>query len=284
MTGSQFFTSYSGLDPSTCKSNKYCGFGPGKPNVPDINKEIAFMKQFFAGNTPSFMHFLRPVTMTANGISITLFVTPEVLSVGNDEDYMRFPLSPLAGKFIGDKFDMSLPTKGIVDALYRAADVKLAARGLVADATIAKDGMHQEGAGFSWHHNEIIDGQLQAANKFDDHQIHLFAGHKKEPIISTYAAQNPGKLDFYGLYGANGVAIQRNPAHGWTYADYSHGLRLVHKSVILEENGSSETKHYWDMLRQAKYAAVINPGGGAFEAWKCYASGSWIDRFNSEFP
>jgi len=150
------------------------------------------MKQFFAGNSPILHRVLRPVVLSGTGVKLTVWATPEYLSIGSTDDYFRFPLSPLAGRFIGDRYDLSLPTRTIVNAITKQADVKVWAYGLVTNpATADKDMRLMKGGGFYWFHNEQIDGELVKQGKYDDDEFHLLGGPRKEPVISKYAAEHP---------------------------------------------------------------------------------------------
>jgi hypothetical protein len=70
----------------------------------------------------------------------------------------------------------------------------------------------------------------------------LAAGHKKDVVISPQLEQAGGrdKLAFYGFFRADGTPWQGGPngiaslAHEPTYADYSHGVRLVHPLMTVD--------------------------------------------------
>jgi len=68
----------------------------------------------------------------------------------------------------------------------------------------------------------------------------LIGGHKKDVIISNSIVSNlklavPKPVVIYGWHQLNGTPIQPlYNGHGETYADYSHGIRLVQDSVSLD--------------------------------------------------
>jgi hypothetical protein len=69
----------------------------------------------------------------------------------------------------------------------------------------------------------------------------LLAGHKKDVVISlaVQAPQNE-KVAIYGWHQLNGDPIQgpgiQASAHGITYRDYAHGIRLVSRIMHKGEN------------------------------------------------
>jgi hypothetical protein len=66
------------------------------------------------------------------------------------------------------------------------------------------------------------------------------AGHKKDVIISNAITTNlkpavPKPVVIYGWHEPGGVPIQPlYNGHAETYADYSHGIRLVQRAVLLD--------------------------------------------------
>ena len=64
----------------------------------------------------------------------------------------------------------------------------------------------------------------------------LTAGHKREVVISNriYNQPPPGRVVIYGWHQLNGTPIQPlYSGHAETYADYSHGIRLVQDSITV---------------------------------------------------
>ena len=50
---------------------------------------------------------------------------PDYLALGSNEDFVQIPMNPLTAQRIADQTGTSLPTKKIVDDVYRQAEVKL---------------------------------------------------------------------------------------------------------------------------------------------------------------
>ncbi|PJF38010.1 MAG: hypothetical protein CUN55_19180, partial [Phototrophicales bacterium] len=59
-----------------------------------IERDRAIEREIRAGNVPSFLRDLRPVTLTNNdgSIEITVCVTPDYLAIGSDRDFIRVPM------------------------------------------------------------------------------------------------------------------------------------------------------------------------------------------------
>lgn len=58
-------------------------------------------------------------------IRATYFVTPDYLSPGADDNWARVPPTPMTAQRLADSFSCFLPTRKMVDDVYRAAMVKL---------------------------------------------------------------------------------------------------------------------------------------------------------------
>ena len=84
-------------------------------------REAAVVAEVRRGNVPDFWrHF---VEVKLEGAS--LFVAPDYLAMGSDTDYFLAPLSPASAQALADDLGCVLPTRKMVDAIYRAAPLKL---------------------------------------------------------------------------------------------------------------------------------------------------------------
>lgn len=200
-------------------------------------RDSAVVAEIFSGNIPSFLLKFQPVhtsifdSATAQTIHAVLFVSPDYLSVGNDADWVRMPVTPGAAQKIADSFHCFLPTRKLVNDIYRHASVKLEPIPLFAfrDSTPT---MH--------HHHLMVEGQRRQ-------QPGLIAGIKKDLVISSRVAkdQRPNRVAIYGWHRLDGVPIQPlYTGHVSWYVDYSHGVRLVYEK--LKVNG--RWMHYTDVL------------------------------------
>jgi len=182
------------------------------------------VKEILSGNIPSFLLKFSRINVSildsASGKMITAhyFVAPDYLSIGSDHDWARVPLTPMAAQKIADRFGCFLPTRKMVDDIYRQAVVKLEPVPMYAfrDSSITM-----------WQHHLIIEGQrLQ--------QKGLIAGIKKDVVLSGGVSRypKPGHEAIYGWHKLDGKAIQ--PLYighiNW-WVDYSHGIRLVYHTI-----------------------------------------------------
>ena len=106
-----------------------------------------------------------------------------------------------------------------------------------------------------WEHNTRLKGQrketLKQASLGD-----LVAGHKKDVIISNKIYEKSSKpVVIYGWHYQNGTPIQPVYAgHSETYADYSHGIRLVQDSVLVNNKVHLITKVLQDIQKSSLFS------------------------------
>lgn len=231
----------------------------GNPDYPRQNgvtgsaRERAILEEVDRGNVPEFLsHFKRVVLHDKKGNTIELDVMPDYFSLGNNQDFVRMPMTPHTAKAVGDKFGLVLPTEKVADAIYRNADIKLHATGLVNSRS---DTAFMSGNGYYLRHDQLIRRQLGDENG----QSQLVAGHKKDLILSKFALNHPDRLDFYGFFDGNGRPIQGSGGgpHESTYADYSHGARFISQNVIV--NG--RPMRYDDVLKNPELCGLLTNEG-----------------------
>lgn len=199
-------------------------------------REQAVFREITSGNVPEFLRRLCPIQVTntiENQTNIaTFYVTPDYLAVGSDADYVLMPISPSLAQKIADELNGSLPTRRMVDLIYKAAEVKLK------PAPIAPSAAMITVAVFS-NHNAIV--RQQRAEQLSMHPLGaLVAGHKKDLVLTPRLAQAPGKVAIYGWHRTNGEPIQPlYLGHTNTWVDYSQCARLVSQKMVV--NGKATT-------------------------------------------
>ncbi len=192
--------------------------------------------QVTSGNVPDFLRQLIPMTSTATlgGTSriARWYVTPEYVAIGSNDDYFLMPMTPLLAQRIADAVGCTLPTRKMVDAIYAAASVKVAPIPIPPSGAMITVPIFKQ-------HNDTL--RTQRAPLLDAHPLgELVAGHKKDVIISNAITTNlkpavPKPVVIYGWHQLNGIPIQPlYNGHEQTYVDYSHGIRLVQRVVILD--------------------------------------------------
>ncbi len=181
-------------------------------------------REILAGNLPSFLRKFVRITISlrdiVSGKSINAFyyVAPDYLSLGTDDDWARIPLTPMAAQIIADSFHCFLPTRKMVNDIYEQAVVKLAPVPMYAfrDSSVTM-----------WQHHLIIEGQKKGRRG-------LIAGIKKDVVLSGKVSRDarPNREAIYGWHKPGGKPIQPlYTGHINWWVDYSHGIRLVYRTI-----------------------------------------------------
>lgn len=216
------------------------------------------VQEILAGNIPSFLKKFVPVVSeirdSAGVIHRAIFyVSPDYLSIGTDNDWARIPLTPMAAQKIADHFNCFLPTRKMVDLIYKKATVKLEPVPMYAfrDSSITM-----------WHHHLIIEG-LRKGKKG------LIAGIKKDVVISGKISRDtkPDREAIYGWHQLNGQPIQPlYTGHINSWVDYSHGIRLIYRKIKVD----GRVMDYTDILKHPLYQKLL-------------CDESWCDFFRYEY-
>lgn len=199
-------------------------------------REDSLFRYIMTGNVPRFMRTLVPVTSSAiiggTLTSVRYYVTPEYLAVGSDESYFLTPMTPLLAQRIADSLKCILPTRKMVNDIYSAAPLQLAPAPIPPSAEMITVPV------FVRHDSLVWSQRGPQIASFP--QGTLVGGTKKDVVVSNkiryeVKAGVPKPVVIYGWHQLNGVAIQPlYNGHGETYADYSHGIRLVQDAVQLD--------------------------------------------------
>ena len=241
-TGSQFAQSVMGVDRH--------------------ERERAILDQLLAGNIPGFLRKLAPVRFsqrleTGATVVATVFVTPEYLAIGSDRDFLRIPMNLHSARAVADRFNFVLPTRKIVDAIYSESARRLTPQPLPAGPQMTSTRYYQT-------HNELIDEQSEERGIREGG---LIAGHKKDVVLTNLLAKRPTQIAIYGWHRGIGAPIQPlSTVHGAGYADYSHGIRLVSRTMIV----GKERRSIFDVLQDPMLANVLSDEGSlnpVLQAW-----------------
>ena len=213
-------------------------------------RQKAAVKEILKGNVPSFMHLLRPITLSAQlpsgeEASAVVWVTPDYVAIGSDEDFLRMPLTLPSAEIVAAAFGCVLPTTRIVDAVWEQADIHLVPNPL-------PPGPRMRSSEYYLRHRDLIEAQRgHLPPKM------LIAGHKKD-VVLTERLRRKGRIAIYGWHRRNGNPIQPlSTVHGARYADYSHGLRLVSNEVLV--NG--QPRSIFDILQDPTLAPLLSSEG-----------------------
>jgi hypothetical protein len=158
-------------------------------------------------------------------IRATIFVTPDYLAIGSDQDFLRIPMDLHTAAVIAGHFGFVLPTRKMVDAIYENSPRRF-------QPVPMMPGPEMRSTAYYLIHNQTIEHQrLVLGISLGT----LVAGHKKDLVVSNVLAGNPGRMAIYGWHRYRGDPIQPlSTAHGTHYADYSHGIRLVSDIVLID--------------------------------------------------
>jgi len=205
------------------------------------------------GDLPQHLRRLAPVTLNGRSVegqpvAITFCVMPDYLAVGSDADALLVPMGLPTALDVATRFGLVLPTPRMVDAIYEAATVKLVPEPLPAGAQMRT-------TAYVVQHDQLITRQRAARHASQDA---LAAGHKKDLVLTDRLLQVPGRVAIYGWHRASGQPIQPlSTVHGAGYADYSHGVRLVSRTVYV--NGTERSID--EVLSDPELSAVLADEG-----------------------
>jgi len=86
----------------------------------------------------------------------------------------------------------------------------------------------------------------------------LVAGDKKDVVITNLLSRRMGKIAIYGWHRGPGHPIQPlSTVHGANYADYSHGIRLVSGTALID----GKPRSIYDILRDPSAASIVSDEG-----------------------
>lgn len=218
-------------------------------------RETEIYNQILSGNVPDFIRNLVPVNASVSGNTVTYYIIPEYLALGSNEDYFLIPMTPLLAQRIANAINCVLPTKRMVDQIYTASGLKLRPQPIPPTAQMTTIPVFKD------HNDSVKSLRLPVLNQYPFGT--LVGGTKKDVIISNriYTNLNPNTpkpVVIYGWHQLNGSPIQPvYNGHGETYADYSHGIRLVLDSFVVNSN----YKKYTSLLADPVLSVVISDEG-----------------------
>ena len=184
-------------------------------------REAIVWRQVEAGNVPAFLGQVVPVqveaTVQGRRRTATFWCAPDYFGLGHDDDWFRMPVTSQLAQRIADRCGCVLPTRAMVDAIWRQAPVKLTPHPF--------DPKQHDilSAALFYEHHLRIEAALTARPR-----DLLVAGIKKDVVSSAWIAAWPGRVVIYGWHRPDGSPIQPlSKVHTDAHVDYSHGLRLV---------------------------------------------------------
>ncbi len=218
-----------------------------------LDREAAIETQILQGNLPDFLRSLQGISVTATDSAGTLhtatyFVTPDYLAVGTNDDFFRLPMRPQTAQHIAAAASAALITVKMSDDIFAQADLKLPPRPLTID---------REKAATFYQHHQIIEEQRQARPLG-----RLTAGVKKDIVLTNRLTERERRVAIYGWHYPEGKPIQPlYLGHSDAHVDYSHGIRLVSRRMIVD----GAPRDYLEILRDPELSRLVS-GEGQMEA------------------
>jgi hypothetical protein len=196
-------------------------------------REDSIFNNVIRGNVPDFLRNLIAVSDTINisstPIIVTYYVIPDYMALGCDSDYFLCPMTPLLAQRVADYIGCSLPTRKMVNDIWQNATVKMAPQPISPSAQMTTVPVFADHDSMVWN---------QRSTFINAHPLgELVAGDKKDVILSNhiYGNPSPGRVVIYGWHYQNGSPIQPlYYGHEETYADYSHGIRMVQNEILVD--------------------------------------------------
>jgi hypothetical protein len=217
------------------------------------DRETAIRDALLGGNVPPSLRAAVPIELIGRFIDgvvtrVTLCVLPDYLAVGTARDSLLVPMGLDTALAVADAFGFVLPTRKMVDAIYRQAAVRLAPQPL-------PPGEQMRSTDYYVRHNQLVQAQRAAAAA---QPAVLAAGHKKDLVISRQLWSTPGRVAIYGWHRGEKSPIQPlSTVHGARYADYSHGVRLISTTAFVDGKPTS----IFDLMRDERFASVLSDEG-----------------------
>ncbi len=214
-------------------------------------RQAAAVEELLAGNVPEFLRDLVPVTLShTDGAGTTreatIWVMPDYLSVGADDDFLYLPLTMPSATTVAREWGFVLPTCKMVDAIYAQAAFQFSPIPM-------EPGPRMRSSVYYLEHQRRIDEQRPGMPL-----AALVSGHKKDVVLSGRLTDRDDRIAIYGWHWSEGDPIQPlSTVHGYRYADYSHGVRLVWEMTWID----GQLREILDVLEDPTLAPILTYEG-----------------------
>jgi len=236
-------------------------------NMPDKigfsqDREDAIYEQIANGNVPNFMRLFVPVQISGAGLTATIFVAPDYLCIGSDDDFIRVRLAPKTIQRVAKLTNCSLVTRKIVNTIWKASTIKIKPEPMTPEQGYPRD------SSMMWTCRwPIIDNRIkrQFVKQLGELGF-LVAGHLKDVVITKEfdVVDKNGSFTrrgryvaIYGWHELDGDPIQdlNYYTHEFTYKDYSHGARIITQHMVLSTGEITTVK---DMLTDPNRCGLLS--------------------------
>lgn len=253
-------------------------------------REEEVYNQLRSGNIPPHLRDLKNVQVEMkdeNGQNITgtIRVMPDYIAIGDEKDNVRVPMTPATAQLLANQWGCSMPTTKMVDQIYRQAKQN----GITLKPHPKPPGAIMMTTDYFEQHDKAVDAQLMgfaAGNPSIMEGNPLITGDKKD-IVLPYHGEGGRNVIIYGWYDyRTGKPIQgySGGAHENTYADYSHGVRMVAGNMVVRyPDGRTETRSVDSVMSDPKLYPLISQARIA-DSRNAYPDNAWTRNFDRSPP
>ncbi|MCX6152190.1 MAG: T9SS type A sorting domain-containing protein [Ignavibacteriales bacterium] len=230
-------------------------------NMSFDDRETEIFNEISKGNIPDFLRILRTNRSSFNDVNGALHkcyyqVMPDYLAIGSNDDFCRVPMGPKTAQKLATLFGATMPTPKLVDDIYLNADLKLT------PVSYLPVGNANELVTKFIEHNQAIEQQRISSGK----PLGVVVGGIKKDVVISNKIVDPAKPNhvvIYGWHKLDGTPIQPvYNGHIDSYVDYSHGIRLLSKEIIIDSLLTTVS----DVLRDSvKYKILSNESGQMYQ-------------------
>ncbi len=219
----------------------------------DDEREMRIREELLAGNIPQFLRHLVPIRFHPPAgpgqlDEIVICAAPDYLAIGSDEDFMLMPMRLATALSLASETGFTLPTPRIVDAIYAQATVHVAPQPLPASSEMRS-------TDYLVRHDDLVRAQRAAQ---DIPLGALTAGDKKDLVLTNRLWSHLDRVAIYGWHMLDGKPIQSlSTLHGWRYADYSHGARLISTRVFVD----GKPRSIFEVMQDSRLAGALSGEG-----------------------
>lgn len=192
-------------------------------------RDEQIVREILSGNVPSWLREIRTLSLErvvdGEWVPLEIGVLPDYLAVGSDKDYVLVPMSPQAAQQIADATGMMLPTTMLVDEIWVQSEWRLAPLPIPPSAAMTTVPVFAQ-------HDAMLRLQRDSLGV---PQSAWKAGHKKDVVLTGRLNDLSGRVAIYGWHRKSGQPIQPlYTGHTDRWVDYSHGIRLVTRSIRID--------------------------------------------------
>lgn len=164
--------------------------------------------------TPLFYSQLVPLVHVTGTRAIRFYVAPDYWCLGEDDDYLVLPMSPLLAAKLGRETERVLPTPRLVNLIYSLG------------FAIPSYPQSKDRQALSTY--QRVNAQCHTYLAAQQPRPALLVGHRKDIVVCSELARHPKAVAIYGWHGRSGKPIQPlYCGHSNGYYDYSHGTRFL---------------------------------------------------------